>query len=84
MKDKIQEIRNELTPYVGKAVHLYVVGDRNRILNTTGVLDGVYSDIFTVAVQNDSYLRRYCYTYSEMLVGNVKVHPALQSTPASS
>jgi len=74
-KDTIDEIRSSLERYKGRRVSLHAVGDRNRVLNTVGVLDGVYSDIFTIFVHNESYDKRYCYTYSEILTKNVRVDP---------
>ena len=68
-------IMRDLKQYEGSAVSLYAIGDRNRILQAQGILDGVYPDIFTVRVDNGSYQKRYCYAYSEILTQHVKIRP---------
>lgn len=74
-RNTIQEIRNTLAPYKGKRVKLYVIGERNRILDTHGILDGLYPDVFTVVVGTGEYDKRYSYTYREILTHHVSVTP---------
>lgn len=69
------QIRTSLLNLKGKPVKLYAVGERNKILNAQGILDGVYSDVFTVLVDKQGYMTRYSYTYSEILTSNVQVRP---------
>ena len=68
-----EKIRRSLACIEGRAVELYAVGERNRITQEQGILEGVYPDIFTVAVKKGGYTQRYCYTYSEVLTKNVRV-----------
>lgn len=71
----IEKIKAFLQKNQGNPVHLYARGDRNKILDTTGVLEGVYKDVFTVAVQEDAYIRRYCYTFKEIFTRHVYISP---------
>lgn len=73
--DHVEAIRSALRSRVGQPVRLHVVGERNKILNAYGILDGVYNDIFTILVHDSDYSKRYCYTYSEIITKNVAVTP---------
>lgn len=68
-----EKIRRYLADLEGRNVELYAIGERNRVTQARGVLEGVYPDIFTVSVKYGSYTQRYCYTYSEILTRNVKI-----------
>ena len=68
-----EKIRRSLAGIEGRAVELYAVGERNRVTQERGILDGVYPDIFTVSVRKSGYTQRFCYTYSEVLTKKVKV-----------
>lgn len=63
----------------GKVVSLYAVGDRNRVLNTRGVLDGVYPEVFTVLVRMQGYNQRYSYSYNEVITNRVRVQLAARA-----
>lgn len=71
----IEKIKVFLQKNQGKSVHLYARGDRNKILDTIGILEGVYKDVFTVTVQEDAYVRRYCYTFKEIFTRHVYISP---------
>ena len=68
-----EKIRRSLACIEGRTVELYAVGERNRVTQERGILDGVYPDIFTVSVERGGYTQRYCYTYNEVLTKNVRV-----------
>ena len=63
-----------MEPLQGNKVHLYAVGNRNKILDTQGVLEGVYRDVFTVRVINESYAKTYCYPYCDIITKNVQIN----------
>lgn len=71
--NNISDIRASLRNQLGQPVKLHVIGDRNKVIDAYGILDGVYSDIFTILVNNNDYYKRYCYTYSEIITKNVAV-----------
>ena len=77
MPNQLKHIKSVLSNYEGCMVRLYAIGERNKIIDIFGILEGVYSDIFIVITDQDGYTRRYCYSYSEILTKRVKVIPAL-------
>ncbi len=75
-KTVLSAIKTKLLPYYGSRVRLYVIGDRNRITDTTGILDGLYPSLFTVTVDRGRFKHHYSFTYSEILTDRVRVTPA--------
>lgn len=67
------EIRKALMAIKGERVKLFARGERNRIIRATGILDGVYPAIFTVAVCTDGQFHKFSYTYNEVVTKNVSV-----------
>ncbi len=76
MSNQLLAIRRKLQPCQGQKVRLHVRGERNKILDTHGILEGLYGDVFTVYVQSEDYGRRYCYSYHDILTKNVSILPA--------
>ena len=74
--DQIDKIREYLNDLKGETVSLHAIGDRNRITRAVGILDGVYSDVFTVLVCMGEYNHRYSYTYREIFTKKVKISKA--------
>ena len=56
-----------------KPVDVRVNLGRNKIVNFSGVLSGVYPALFTVQPDQDDFLGKTAYSYSDVLCGNVKV-----------
>jgi uncharacterized protein Veg len=77
MSKRIPAIRTSMKPMQGSMVHLYAIGDRNKVLDTEGVLQGVYRDIFTVRVASESYTKTYCYPYCDIITKNVQINPIM-------
>ena len=75
MKNQLSTIRRTLEACQGQTVRLHVRGERNKILDTRGVLEGLYGDVFTVYVQLEDYGRRYWYSYHDILTKNVSILP---------
>lgn len=46
---------------------------RNKILNYSGVLSGIYPALFTVKPDDDDFLGKTAYSYSDVLCGSVKI-----------
>ena len=77
MSNQLGRIKSLLSAYQGCMVQLYAIGERNKILDTYGILEGIYPEVFVVQVEQGGYCRKYCYSYSEILTKRVKVTPAL-------
>lgn len=72
---QIAAIRKNLESYKGQNVCLKALGGRRKNLLAYGVLDGVYSDVFTVLVDMDGYTKHFSYTYNEILTKHVLIEP---------
>lgn len=70
---ELNAIRQGIRKIRGKRVILNATGGRKKSLNVQGILDGAYPDIFTVVVEEEGFSRRLCYTYAEVLSGNVRL-----------
>ena len=46
---------------------------RNKSVSFSGVLSGVYPALFTVKPDDEEYLGKTAYSYSDVLCGNVKI-----------
>lgn len=46
---------------------------RNKIMHFSGVLSGVYPALFTVHPDEEGFLGKTAYSYSDVLCGNVKI-----------
>ena len=46
---------------------------RNRTMNFSGVLSGIYPALFTVKPDDKGFLGKTAYSYSDVLCGNVKI-----------
>lgn len=46
---------------------------RNKTLNFSGTLSGVYPALFTVLPDEKNFLGKTSYSYSDVLCGNVKI-----------
>lgn len=69
----LNSIKQSLYKYRGRKIQLSTCGGRRKSTVAKGVLEGVYPDVFTVLVKEDNYVRRFCYTYSEILTNNVSI-----------
>ena len=52
---------------------------RNKIVNFTGLLSGIYPALFTVRPNDKSFLGKTSYSYAEVLCGSVLIRPAKKS-----
>ncbi len=46
---------------------------RNKTMNFSGVLSGIYPALFTVKPDDEDFLGKTAYSYSDVLCGNVKI-----------
>lgn len=77
MPNQLNRIKEELSDYQGCMVRLHAIGDRNKVLDAYGILEGIYPEIFVVQVEQGNYQAKYCYSYREILTKRVKISPAL-------
>lgn len=71
----IDNIKKEINSYKGLNINLTVNHGRNKICNYAGKIDNVYPSLFTVAVKDGDSLKKQCYSYSDVLCGQVKLCP---------
>ena len=72
-------VRRELAQMNGHKVHILVVGDRNKVTDATGILDGVYPSLFTVRMRSGRRIFHRSFRYSEVITKRVTVTPVAQS-----
>ena len=77
MPNQLSKIKGLLSDCQGCMVRLYAIGERNKLVDTFGILEGVYPEIFVVQVEQGGYCRKYCYSYNEILTKRVKISPAI-------
>ncbi len=46
---------------------------RNKSVSFSGVLSGIYPALFTVKPDDEDFLGKTAYSYSDVLCGNVKI-----------
>ena len=46
---------------------------RNKSVNYSGILSGIYPALFTVKPDDENFLGKTAYSYSDVLCGNVKI-----------
>ena len=68
--DKAKKLINKLN---AKKVFVTVNLGRNKTIKFSGVLSGVYQALFTVTPDDENFLGRTTYSYSELLCGRVKL-----------
>ena len=69
----IRNINQEIKNFFHKEVDVRVNLGRNKIVNFTGLLSGIYPALFTVLPNDANYRGKTSYAYSEVLCGNVKI-----------
>lgn len=56
-----------------KRVAVKVNLGRNKSVSYSGVLSGIYPALFTVKPDDEDFLGKTAYSYSDVLCGNVKI-----------
>lgn len=75
-KNKIEEIKESLTGYVGRRVHVTVKKGRKMRFARRGVLEHVYPNIFVVLLEPRSVEdseRRVSFSYADVLTRTVEI-----------
>lgn len=68
----LEDIKSEVSLLKGKDVKLYINRGRRKILKFEGIIDNVYTSVFTVKDKIASSTTR-TYSYSDILCGDVKI-----------
>ena len=74
-KRDIAAVKQTISDYFQRQVEVTVNLGRNKIQRFCGELSGVYPALFTVRPNDKNFLGKTTYSYSEVLCGNVKIHP---------
>lgn len=75
-KNKIEEIKESLTGYVGRRVHVTVKKGRKMRFARRGVLEHVYPNIFVVLLEprsGEDSERRVSFSYADVLTRTVEI-----------
>jgi len=68
----LDDIKRAILSLKGEQVELYINRGRRKILKFEGVIDNVYTSVFTVKEKIASALT-HTYSYSDILCGEVKI-----------
>ncbi len=67
----VARVQEALSRYVGSDVKLKANSGRRKFIERTGVLEGTYSNLFVVRVEEKSVERKMSFSYADLLTGNV-------------
>ena len=73
----LNDVKQAVLSLKGEQVHLYINRGRRKILKFDGVVDNVYTSVFTVKDNVPSQLT-HTYSYSDILCGEVKITKVLE------
>ncbi len=71
----IKDVKQMVRACTAQRVAVRVNLGRNKSLNYSGTLSGVYPALFTVKPDEEGFLGKTAYSYSDVLCGNVKIKP---------
>jgi uncharacterized protein Veg len=69
----ISKIKQDIRAVHQKRVNVRFNRGRNKIVCYSGILSGVYPEIFTVSPDDKNFLGKTSYSYAEILCGEVKI-----------
>ena len=70
---KISDVKQMVRACSAQRVAVRVNLGRNKTMSYSGVLSGVYPALFTVKPDQEGFLGKTAYSYSDVLCGNVKI-----------
>jgi len=73
MNNDLQLIKQQMASKKGMHIRFKARAGRRGFNVCSGILDGLYPEVFTVMVNEDGYSRRYCFCYSEILTHHVEI-----------
>ena len=69
----ISEVKRMVKDCSASRIAVKVNLGRNKTMNFSGVLSGIYPALFTVKPDDEDFLGKTAYSYSDVLCGNVKI-----------
>ena len=69
----IKDVKQMVKDYSSQHVAVKVNLGRNKSVCYSGILSGVYPALFTVQPDEEEFLGKTSYSYSDVLCGNVKI-----------
>lgn len=75
----ISEVKQAILKLYQKPVDVKVDLGRNRTMNFTGTLTGVYPALFTVSPNDKNFKGKTTYSYSEYMCGRVSLTERLEN-----
>ena len=69
----INDVKQMVKDCSAKRVAVKVNLGRNKSVSYLGVLSGIYPALFTVKPDDEDFLGKTAYSYSDVLCGNVKI-----------
>ena len=69
----IKDVKKMVESYALQRVAVRVNLGRNKTLDYLGTLSGIYPALFTVKPDDEDFLGKTSYSYSDVLCGNVKI-----------
>ncbi|MBE5750815.1 MAG: ABC transporter permease [Clostridiales bacterium] len=69
----ISDVKQMVKSCDNQRIAVHVNLGRNKSLRYCGVLSGIYPALFTVKPDEDGFLGKTAYSYSDVLCGNVKI-----------
>lgn len=73
INNTLQAIKEDLQEHVGEKVLLKANNGRKKISINEGILEGVYTSIFVIKVE-DEFPRTLTYNYSDILTNTVQLN----------
>ena len=77
----IARVKRRIRTYQSKQVNVTVRLGRNKVQRFCGTLTGVYPAMFTVRPDDENFLGRTAYSYSDVLCGSIDIRPSEQKEP---
>jgi uncharacterized protein Veg len=72
-RQDITKIKQAIRAVHQKRVRVRFMPGRNKVVCYSGVISGVYPEIFTVSPDDEGFLGKTAYSYTEILCGEVKI-----------
>ena len=69
----IKDVKQMVKDCSSKRVAVKVNLGRNKSISYSGVLSGIYPALFTVRPDDEDFLGKTAYSYSDLLCGTVKI-----------
>ncbi len=71
----IKDVKQMVRACNAQRVAVRVNLGRNKSVSYSGILSGIYPALFTVKPDDEDFLGKTAYSYSDVLCGNVKIKP---------